>query len=751
MALLFAITLFISALLLFWVQPLIAKILLPMMGGTPAVWNTCMLFFQGMLLAGYAYVLITSKYLQARWQIITHGALLCLAALYLPVGIPAALVSSVPAESSPVLWLLGCLLVSVGLPFFALSASAPLLQKWISKTRHPSASDPYFLYAASNAGSLLALIAFPLVLERHWALKQQSGFWAGGYVALALLIAACAIIVLRATEFVDGIAPVASTEDEAMARSIDGEQRASVTRARRWRWTALAFIPSSLVLGVTTYISTDIAAAPLLWVIPLILYLLTYILAFAKRSLIPRWLVVRALRITAIIVTLVILSGATEPAWFLVLVHLTFFFVAALLAHGQLADDRPSTAHLAEFYLWIAIGGVLGGIFNALIAPVLFDTVLEYPLVIVLACLALQSHDNQTKGNTVKDKWRERWLDIGLPLAIGALTAALAVIVLRFEIGTTERLAIVLGLPLMLISYLFTKRPLRFALGLGAVMLGGSFYIGDIGQTLYQVRNFYGTLRVTLNSSEGSRRLHHGSTIHGRQFIDPTRRCEPLSYYHRTGPLGAVLEVFNAAPAAPNVAVVGLGTGATVAYTRPEQHWTFYEINPAVLSIARDSRFFSYLQDCNLSGAPVETILGDARLRLQEAPNNHYGLIVLDAFSSDAIPLHLLTREALDIYLSKLASGGLLAFHISNRHLSLHPVLGDLAQERGLTAFIFDDTKHDPASGKDASEWVVVARRADDLGALLEDKRWTPLKGRAAPEIWTDDFSDIISVFKWRG
>ncbi len=465
---------------------------------------------------------------------------------------------------------------------------------------------------------------------------------------------------------------------------------------------------------------------------------------------------------STLVVTLIVFSGAVELTWYLVLIHLLFFFVAATVCHGRLADDRPPTKHLAEYYLWIAVGGVLGGLLNALIAPALFDTVIEYPLAIVLACLTLPlkhiKKSDDSAGHHITDEvtgkikgsgWRALRRDLALAAGVGVFTAGLALLLTQFDLKVVESIAIVLGIPLIVLNHSFTKRPTRLALGLGAVMLGSSFHQEGGGSTLHIERNFHGTLRVTLDPTRTYHRLHHGSTIHGRQFVDPTRQCEPLSYYHRKGPLGSVFEAFNAAPASSNVAVIGLGTGASVAYAKPNQRWTFYEINPAVLSIARDTRFFTYLDDC--AAAPVETILGDARLQLRNAQDGHYGLIVLDAFSSDAIPVHLLTREALALYFAKLAEGGLLALHISNRSLNLHPVVGDLAKNATLTALVFDDLKDDSTGGKDPSQWVVMARNSSDLTGLIEDTRWRHVQGRPQPEIWSDDFSNIVSVFRWSG
>jgi hypothetical protein len=749
--------LFASATLLFWVQPMVAKMLLPLLGGTPAVWNTCMLFFQAMLLAGYAYALAVSRWLTPRQQVVVHLLLLLLTALSFPILISEATISSVPREGNPSLWLLGSLLTTVGLPFFAVSTNSPLLQKWFAGTRHASSRDPYFLYAASNAGSLIALLSYPLLLEPGLTIGGQSRLWSLGYALLFVLIAACAFTLLRRrqakdveTELSNRAVVSQGPRDEATNPATGSPQEARrseeveiLSWRRRLHWVALAFVPSSLMLGVTTYFSTDIASLPLLWVVPLSLYLLTLVFAFARRQIFKPQTLARTLPGVALIFVLVYLSGATQPIWLLLFSHLFFFAVASMACHAQLAEDRPTVRHLAEFYLLMSVGGVLGGIFNALVAPTFFNTTLEYPLVIVLACLLLP----RPAADAGSDTPRERWLDAGIPAGIALLTILLALVVSRLAFDWVQGLALVVGVPLI-VSYLFRRRPVRFALALGAVMLGSSFHVSLSRRTLLAERNFFGTVRVTQDAGDDQHWLYHGTTIHGRQSRALARHCEPLSYYHREGPLGQVFKTFDVAAAGGNVAIVGLGTGATAAYTRAGQRWTFYEINPAVVEIARDPAYFTYLSYC--ASAPVEVSLGDARLQLQNAPPAHYGLIVLDAFSSDAIPMHLMTVEALDIYLSKLAGGGLLVFHISNRSLDLHPVVADLARARSLVGLVFDDTARNQPGGKEPSQWVVMARRPEDVQTLAADTRWQPLEGRPDRPVWTDDFSNIVSLFKWR-
>jgi hypothetical protein len=502
-------------------------------------------------------------------------------------------------------------------------------------------------------------------------------------------------------------------------------------------WVAFAFAPSSLMLGVTQYVSTDLAAVPLLWIIPLALYLLTFILVFARRRWISHRWIARLLPGAALILAFVYLSGAREPGWFLIPLHLVFFFMASMVCHGRLADDRPSASRLVEYYIWIAAGGMTGGVFNALLAPVLFHAVIEYPIVIVAACLLLPPA-------AAADSRLDRRLDLLLPAGICLLTIILALTVHWFRVSAVEEMALVLGIPIFL-AYLMRRRPIRLGMSVGAIMLGSLFYAGFQGPILHQERNFFGVLRVAGNRTGDLRLLYHGNTVHGKQFVGAERACEPLAYYHRQGPLGGIFEAFKSRAAPARIAGIGLGAGAMAAYALAGQEWAFYEINPAVVEIARSQ--FTYLETC--SQTEVRMVLGDARLQLMEAPESHYGLIVLDAFSSDAIPVHLITAEAIRLYLSKLAPGGMMAFHISNRSLDLRPVLAGAAEQFGLTGVFFDDKRRDVPDGRDPSLWAVLARQGEDLGLLGQDPQWEPLGLQTDPVYWTDDFSNILSVLKW--
>jgi spermidine synthase len=734
---LFALTLFLSAALLFSVQPMVAKLLLPLLGGAPSVWNTCMVFFQAVLLAGYGYAVVASGR-PFKQQLLMQLVLLAMALLVLPIGLSASWVSSVPRTGNPSLWLIGSLTVMVGLPFFIVSSNAPLLQKWFAQSGGQSGRDPYFLYSASNAGSLIALLSYPVFLEPNFKLRSQSVIWTTGYGLLILLVALCGVVVWKfrqSNQSNDALSPAPSPESET---STNARENAVVNFKRRIYWLLLAFVPSSLMLGVTNFISTDIASVPLLWVIPLSLYLLTFVLALARRSLIPLRLLVVLLPVLTIVIVISNLLDGLINARLMIVVNLVYFFIAALTCHQLLANDRPPTIHLTQFYFWLSLGGVLGGVFNALLAPLVFTSVVEYPLVILLACLLLPSTD-QTEA------LRARVKDLLIPA--GVLVLLLAIALTFYSIGEAwnSKMLMALAAPVVLLS---RKRPVRLALTLGAILLVAGIVTAISDNTLRSDRNFFGVLRVTSDPNDKIHWLFHGSTNHGRQSTEADRRCEALSYYHRSGPLGEVFASFRSSLTRKDVAVVGLGTGAMAAYAQPDERWTFYEINPSVVSIARNPEYFTYLDQC--TSAPIEMVLGDARLRIEEAPAGGYGLIALDAFSSDAIPLHLITQEAIDLYLSKLAPNGLLLFHISNRHLDLSPVMADLAASRKLFCIgMFDPTPYD-IQGKDTSIWVVMARSQSDTGNLGKTSFARVLTSDGSRRVWTDDFSNILSVLNWR-
>lgn len=737
---LFGLTLFLSSALLFLVQPMIGRLILPLLGGTPAVWNTCMVFFQAVLLGGYIYAHVLPSWLGERYHALLHVIFLLLPLICLPIALPRDWAP--PDESSPILWVLGLLLASIGLPFFAVATSSPLLQRWLANSAHPSASDPYYLYTASNLGSLAALLGYPLFVEPLLSLADQGYLWMFGYIAFLLLTVGCAIWFWRTA---------ADRRTRNVCSGTSGETPVSLSFAdassslpqfgwkRRLRWLLLAFVPSSLMLSVTTYLTTDIASIPLLWMGPLALYLFTFVLVFARKEWVPYCLLTRWMPVVVLVIVLVLLSEATEPIALLLALHLVGLFWIGLVCHATLARDRPPTERLTEFYLWLSIGGMLGGMFNALLAPLLFSTPAEYPLVLVLACLL-----RPTSGQLL------RFLDLTLPLGLGVLTLVLVLSGPRLclEPGPNS-IAWMFAGPLV-VCYTFSERPVRFALGIAAILLAAAAYDGVYGRTLYRARSFFGVHRVTLDPTGSFRLLVHGDTIHGQQSVDPALAREPLSYYYRTGPIGQLFEALRGDERLRKVGVIGLGTGALTCYAEPGQSWTFYEIDPAVVAIARDSGQFTFL-----TGGPIQPalILGDARLKLAQS-TERYGVLVVDAFSSDAIPIHLLTREALQIYRDHLRADGLLVFNISSRYFDLEGVLADLASdaEPPLLCLAQKDLAvgtSEKQRGKAPSHWVVLAQRREALAKLMQRRTWYEVRGRPDHAVWTDDYCNLLSILKW--
>lgn len=732
MVALFTLTIFVGSALLFLIQPMFARLVLPTLGGAPSVWNTAMVFYQAVLLAGYGCAHLTMRWLGPRRQVLWQLPLLLLVLPFLPVAMPSGWTP--PTESNPVPWLLALMTVAVAVPFLAVSTLSPVLQKWFSVLPHPRSGDPYFLYAASNAGSILGLLSYPLWIEPNWTLEQQAHGWMWGFRGLLLLVLACAGCVWRraATASVPGWVPSASPDSTAPI--------SAPTARRRLYWIVLAFVPSSLVLGVTTFLSSEIAVVPLLWVVPLTIYLLTFVLAFSRHGTLLASMAVRALPIGVVGIVVALNLRATEPLGWLILLHLAVFFAAALLCHWRLAQDRPAPSHLTEYYLWLSVGGVLGGIFNGLVAPVAFDSLAEYPLAIVLACLvALPDRSKPaSRRGTIAD-----W---GWP-ALLAL-AALALVLTVQPGGWPEFAGLAFALP-ALAAYFLSLHPRRFAFGIAALLAVGTLHQGERGRILHAERSFFGVHRVTLAPHGGYRLLMHGKTLHGIQSLNPSRQRESLAYYHRSGPAGDILAL-GAHDPSRRVGVVGLGVGSLAGLATPGQPWTFFEIDPVIVGLARDPRYFTFLTD---SPATIRIVLGDARLSLAREPAQ-FDLLVIDAFSSDAIPVHLLTREAIALYTQRLAAGGILAFHISNRHLDLEPITGGLARDANLVAVVRDDTattSADRAAGKSPSIWLAMARSREDLRPLLSDRRWQVARADEHQRVWTDDYSSLLPIFRgWK-
>jgi hypothetical protein len=670
-------TIFSSAFLLFGIQPMFAKMVLPKLGGSPAVWSVAMVFFQAVLLAGYGYAhLLVSRFSLRRAALIHLTLMLAVLAISLPIHIAAGFER--PPPEGEVLWLIGLFAASVGLPFFAVAANGPLLQAWFARTGHSHAADPYFLYAASNIGSFLALIAYPFVVEPLFPLAVQASAWAWGFALLLAGIAACA-----------GLAIGANRADAPA--SLATATAAPLTNPQRFSWVALAFVPSGLLVAVTAHISTDIAAVPLLWVGPLALFLLTFVIVFQRRPILPhRWMLHLQLVLTFVLLVTTVVKlplGSMET----LALHLGLFFVTAMVAHGELVKRRPDAARLTEFYLWMSFGGVLGGLFSGLLAPLMFNSIAEYPMLLVAGLLC-----------------RPGFTSIRMP-------------------------------PRM-----------RFAV----VAVGMSVFVGIVfGEQLRtdSVRSFFGVHRIIEAEGGRFRDLAHGTTVHGTQRIrndegsPVTGRPEPLAYYFTGGGIADGIEAARRARGGMlgKVAAVGVGTGSLACQIRPGETWSFYEIDARVISIATDPARFSFVSQC----APrIPFVVGDARLTLGDAAPGSLDLIVIDAFSSDAIPVHLLTREAIGLYLSRLAPGGALLFHISNRHMDLAPVVAATAHEHGLTTWIRDpDYAPDLTRQRKFSPLVaMVALSPNDLRFAAGEiwRRENP----ATVKPWRDDYADVLGA-----
>jgi len=741
---LFSATLFLSAGLTFLVQPMFAKFVLPLFGSTPAVWNTSMLFFQTTLLAGYLYAHESTRRLGVRRQTALHLGILLVPLLVLPIAVPDGWIP--PADNNPLPWLLGLLAVAVGLPFFVVSTTAPLLQRWLAATDHRAAGDPYFLYRASNLGSVLGLLGYPLLVEPSMRLAEQGRLWSGGYGLLVLLVLACAAVVWRSppgSEAAPAPAPhPAADAAPAASRGCAGRP----TRARRVRWVGIAFVPSSLMLGVTTVITTDIAPIPLLWSLPLSLYLISFILVFAPGARADRLQRAMAFALPGVVVliSVALLLEVRHPLWIMVPVHLAGFFVVAVVCHGELARDRPPARWLTEFYLLLSLGGALGGVFNAIVAPALFHTLAEYPIMLVLAAFCLPVRTPRIPPGPYA-----RRLDLALPLALGTLVA-LTVLLIGLADADAQRYGRMFVFSLAAgVAVNFVRRPLRFGLSVGAIVLAITLASAPDEQELHRERSFFGVYRVTAAEGGDLHRLIHGTTTHGAQDFSEGRERTPISYYHRGSPIGQLLSALPAGTTT-RAAIIGLGTGSIGCYSKPGERWTFYEIDPAVERIARDPRLFTYLRVC---AGDFDVVLGDARLRLARAADRRFGLIMADAFSSDAVPVHLITREALTLYLSKLREHGIVAFNVSNTYVDLEPILGNLAHDAKMDCVAQEDRRSakDGVPETDASDWVVMARHARDLRAVAPTPRWHDCRRSPGSAPWTDDHSNLVGALDLSG
>lgn len=734
----FTATLFLSAVLLFSVQPMFAKMVLPKLGGSPSVWAVSMCFFQAVLLAGYCYAHLLSRFLAPRLIPLVHLCVLALGMLALPIGLSES--RAEPPAGDAYGWLIVTLMLGVGLPFFAVSANAPLLQAWFARTGHPHASDPYFLYGASNLGSLIALLAYPIFIEPFTGLAHQATLWAAGFVVLAVMIAGCGVLMVSA-------ATRANTSDEASVAASRLDAR-PLTIAQRATWVGLAFVPSGLLVAFTSYVTTDIASAPFLWVIPLAMFLATFILVFRDTPIIPhRWMLY-----TQPILTLVVIFGLSmvgNIGWMIASLGGTLaFFVATMVCHRELFERRPASRYLTEFYLWMSFGGVLGGVFAALLSPQLFNTIWEYPLLLVLAMACRPGIGARIS--------RTDALEL-LAIAAGAIAAMLLIGALHrrgvLDMGDTNilRTLLLMGFGgLALIQRNATIRQLVFTAlaALSIAMLPSPMNRGDAE------RSFFGTHRVATSPDGTIRFLLHGTTIHGAERLiskdgSPITRPLPATYYHPKSPMSRGVEVargLHTSTTPFSVGIVGLGAGAMACNAQAGDSWRFYEIDPVVVRIASDPTRFRFLSVCQ---PDADIVVGDARLTLAKEPNAKFDYLVIDAFSSDSIPVHLMTVEALRLYLDKLTPNGLLAFHISNRHLQLTSVAAAVANAvPGTHAALLMDRREGEGYDAVSSQVMLISRSKAAIEPALT---WPGAKvaDPAGVTPWTDDYSDILTAI-WR-
>jgi hypothetical protein len=722
---------FVSALLLFSVQPLFTKMVLPRLGGSPAVWSVAMVFFQSLLLAGYAYAHFLMQVKNRVVPVAVHLVLLVVAMLMLPLSIASGW--GEPPTSGYAFWLLGLFAVSIGLPFFALAANNPLLQAWFVRTGHPAGPDPYFLYASSNIGSFLALLSYPVLLEPMFTLRTQNLMWTGGYGLLVLLIGACGALRLRSPA-------------QAM---VDLQTEDSSAPAPSWllraRWIFLAAVPSGLLIAVTAHISTDVAAAPLLWVLPLSLYLLTWVLVFQSRPLLPhKWmLMLQPLAIAGVIMLLAV--GGEQNLLLTLGGHQLCFFIIAMACHGELARTRPAAKYLTGFYVALSFGGMVGGLFAGLIAPYTFSWVAEYPILVALAALCRPPESERSPS------WLRWYWPVLAALAVALIAPAWATGKIpawlqEHRVWTASAVGMLAASLALLLKASRLKIFATVVLALVLIRV----YPTDDGR-VETVRSFFGVHKIVVTPSGQYHVLMHGTTIHGAQKYlndDGTpvtgRRPEPITYYHRDGGIGQAITAIRERKGAPlRVAVIGVGSGTLTCASAPGETWKFFEIDQTMVDTARDPKYFSYIKNC----APdLKPVIGDARLTFAKEPDGIYDLIIVDAYSSDAIPIHLATEEAMKIYKDKLAPQGAVVMHVSNRHLELSSVVVGIADTNEMKSWVYSED-----SGRDdeyifATSVVVSAREDADVGKLASSEQWAETEPTENQRVWTDDYSNVLGA-----
>ncbi|OGK06958.1 MAG: hypothetical protein A2W80_19305 [Candidatus Riflebacteria bacterium GWC2_50_8] len=806
----FTLCVFVGSFLLFMVQPMVGKILLPYLGGVPAVWTTCMLFFQFALLAGYIYAEKSVRYLGCQRQSILHLLLMTGAFTLLPLNIDTS--GAGAAVNNPTGWLLARLAGSIGILFFMISANAPLLQRYYSETGQSDSADPYFLYAASNVGSLLALLSYPFVLEPLLRLSQQRLLWSALYALQTILVLICCILLWKGsvkskvtetdqcgttgepghdnlaigesatkTVFEERSVSVTKTDRAPEITDVDDlfnnivrEQELATLKAQdhtrpTWKkalfWCLLGFVPCSAMLSVTTHMATDIASAPMLWVFPLALYLVSFVLVFARSGY---WRGIKWERYMFPIVVLAMLFyhfRIVERTWLIIPLHLLAMFLICMYFHARLAKERPPVIQLNSYFVWMSVGGILGGIFNGLLAPLFFTTQSEY-IVTLLTAACLSSFMAKSYYDPEYSMAR-RILVAATFMSLLVLPGWLEEVNLSKLLSESGMFMTFLSLFLIYAFNNFRKAaaPLLIVIALTAFMQNSA------DPRLVMVdRSFFGILRVTRLANDGKvvdpdlkiegvkdifYCLSHGTTLHGvERKVDNMRMSYPLAYYAREGPVGSVFRVGQINRAFKNIGVVGLGCGTLAWYGRAWQNFDFFEIDPKVVEIATNPEYFTFLSN---SKARIRHIIGDARVSLQNVPDNFYDLLIIDAYSSDAVPVHLMTREAVELYRSKIKQDGMLLFHISNRFFKLSPVIKRICDEIGIACLRSYDEPSTYSTRYDwydydqlcRSDWI-AAGNPKHLESLKLYAKWDEVELQPGYSLWTDDYANLLQVYMWR-
>lgn len=729
----FTTSMLLSALLLFFVQPMFTKMVLPLLGGSSGVWNTAMVFFQAVLLGGYLYAHLLTKFFKFKTQILIHGLIMLYSIIFLPIAVPTDWAQ--PATGTPVFWVIGLFTVALGMPFFALSANAPLMQKWFSYTFHKKADDPYFLYAASNVGSLLSLLSYPILIEPFFKVSAQSFAWAFGFVVLMIALIMCGLMAYR---FKD----ISKLSSFSMEKPENQDVAKYVKPSDRVFWTLCAMIPSGLMLAVTTHITSNVASAPLLWVLPLALYLLTFINAFAPKPYISTKILSY---LFLPIACLMIVSAKLHIANYIgvgleTVLHLIGFFIITQFCHNRLAENRPSAKHLTEFYFFMSLGGVLGGACVALVAPLVFVNSYEYTVMIVASAFVVSI-------NGFSYKLTKQTVLILSVLFIGAL------FLLGFgptiEDGVFSKLLLVYSVSLLVLYMIFNPVYLKRPIWLFSIWALVSSFTVNAGSNIFEDRSFFGISRVTSEQiDEGLVHVFiHGNTVHNSQLRGAANEKHPLSYYAPEGSFGQAIDAVRADKGPLKVAAIGLGAGALACHIQKNEDWVFYEIDPLVEKMARDPSLFSFIDKC----APdVPIRIGDARLTLADEAKGKHDLIIVDAFSSDAIPAHLMTMEALALYQSLLKEDGFVFFHTSNRNLDVTSVAINVAEASGYASrsinFKSDKTmKHNSLVTDSIAVMVGKDDSLDRIFTRYPD--WKKRKGNPIVGVWSDDFTHILGAY----